>query len=129
CICSVTRRDSSCNSRTVSFTSSVERADCSASLRTSSATTAKPFPCSPALAASILALSASKFVYDEISVMVSMTPPIALTSLQVHQLQKTLLVNFLPSYERILLIVAFFVYYEHSFHSSELRYSPFHQLV
>ena len=36
--------------------------DSSASLRTSSATTANPFPCSPARAASIAAFSASRFV-------------------------------------------------------------------
>ena len=35
----------------------------SANLRTSVATTAKPFPCSPALAASMAAFSASRFVW------------------------------------------------------------------
>ena len=39
----------------------------SASFRTSSATTANPRPCSPALAASIAALRASKFVWSEMS--------------------------------------------------------------
>ena len=40
--------------------------DCSASFRTSSATTANPFPCSPARAASIEAFKASKFVCSAI---------------------------------------------------------------
>ncbi|MPM93484.1 hypothetical protein SDC9_140621 [bioreactor metagenome] len=43
--------------------------DCSASFRTSSATTANPLPCSPALAASIAALRASKLVWSAIPVM------------------------------------------------------------
>jgi len=41
---------------------SVASEDCPASFLTSSATTANPFPCSPALAASIAALRASRFV-------------------------------------------------------------------
>ena len=44
----------------------VDFADCSARLLISSATTAKPFPASPALAASIAAFKASKFVWSAI---------------------------------------------------------------
>jgi hypothetical protein len=39
--------------------------------------TANPFPAAPARAASMVALSASRFVCDEISVMVSVTLPIS----------------------------------------------------
>ena len=44
----------------------------SASFLTSSATTANPLPCSPALAASIAALRASRFVWSAISLMIVM---------------------------------------------------------
>ena len=44
----------------------------SASFLTSSATTANPLPCSPARAASIAALRASKFVWSAISLIITM---------------------------------------------------------
>ena len=62
----------SCDFSEISFTicliSSVEACDCSASFLISSATTANPRPLSPALAASILALSERRFVCSVISV-------------------------------------------------------------
>lgn len=49
----------------------VEFVDCSASLRTSSATIEKPLPCSPALAASIDAFKANKLVCSAIEFITS----------------------------------------------------------
>src|ERR1035441_2111758 len=60
--------------RTVRSIARVEREVYSASLRTSVATTANPRPCSPARAASMLALRASMLVWSAIS---SMTPVMA----------------------------------------------------
>ena len=60
----------SCISVTKSRISSVASFVCSESCRISSATTANPFPASPALAASIDALSASRLVCPEIPVIV-----------------------------------------------------------
>lgn len=45
------------------------------------ATTAKPFPAEPARAASMVALSASRFVCSEISVITSVTFPISVAML------------------------------------------------
>src|SRR5204863_465239 len=61
----------SCVWRTRARTSSAERALCSASLRTSSATTRNPNPCWPARAASIAALRASRSVWLAIRVIAS----------------------------------------------------------
>ena len=54
-------------------------ADRCARVLTSSATTAKPRPCSPALAASIAAFNASKLVWSEIPLIIltkSFIPPV-----------------------------------------------------
>ncbi len=60
-----------------SLISPVAAAVCLASSLTSFATTAKPFPASPARAASIVALSASRLVCAAIDVIMSMTWPIS----------------------------------------------------
>ena len=58
------------------LTCAVACCDCSARLRTSAATTAKPFPCSPARAASTEAFSASMLDCAAISFTVAMISPI-----------------------------------------------------
>ena len=72
CIVSAISRIWPRRNSTVLVTSRAARALESASWRTSSATTANPRPCSPARAASIAALSASRLVWEEICLMRSM---------------------------------------------------------
>lgn len=62
--------ESPCNLLTAESIILVELVDCSASFLISSATTAKPFPFSPALAASIAAFNASKLVCSAIDVII-----------------------------------------------------------
>ena len=61
---------------TMTLIDSVERSERSASLRTSAATTAKPLPASPARAASMAALRASRLVWPAMSSISSRISPI-----------------------------------------------------
>src|SRR3712207_1349854 len=75
---------------------------CSASFLISSATTANPLPASPALAASIAAFKASRFVWSAIAFMVfviSLIPPMLSPKLFIFLLtsSKALLISFIDS--------------------------------
>lgn len=61
---------------------SIDYFDCSASFRTSCATTAKPFPCSPALAALIEAFNADKLYFLSKKEFISPTLGCALLSVR-----------------------------------------------
>lgn len=68
-----------CTSAMCRVISWVERAVCVASCLTSLATTANPFPASPARAASIVAFNASRLVRAAISLIISATLPMRAT--------------------------------------------------
>ncbi|MDK2799679.1 MAG: hypothetical protein PWQ70_1298 [Clostridiales bacterium] len=77
---------------------SVDCLDSSASFLTSSATTANPLPCSPALAASMAAFSARRLVCSDMADMISVIPPISFTeSVSVSTLPTTISKAFLIS--------------------------------
>ncbi|MNL23513.1 hypothetical protein D3C87_1449060 [compost metagenome] len=58
-----------------------------ASVRTASATTAKPLPCSPARAASTAALSANRFVWNAISSITEMISSIFFEDLEISVIE------------------------------------------
>ena len=76
-IASTTRRVSAWMRLIISAILAVAEVVRSASLRTSSATTAKPRPCSPARAASMAAFSANKLVWSAISSITCTISPIS----------------------------------------------------